>query len=315
MNKIKKVKGNLKNYLKLYEKRYINFVNPIFLIFIRPYFYLKRIIIDQIFLVNLNSKKLTPSLAGYPLWLISKIFKSTFDLWNLIYINEGLKVYSKLIQEHYSENGRGYLNFRGLSDFEKVNIYKNQRFGRIDYFIKNNLRTLDYKDGNSFLDLGCGFGQNIIVIEKYFPQSIIQGFDVNDEVISILNKGTEGNSKIKSLLGSITDIEFLKTIETNSFDNVIVSHVFAFIICSNIDTTIQLRSRIIKELVRISKKTLLILDSNNILQLKNSDLYIEQRKRGMFSESIIDYFRKYVKEGEIISLFSDESVGILFKKF
>ena len=88
MNKIKKVKVNLKNYLKIYEKKYINIVNPIFLILIRPYFYFKRIIIDQIFLVNLNSKKLTPSFAGYPLWLTSKIFKSTFDLWNSIYINE-----------------------------------------------------------------------------------------------------------------------------------------------------------------------------------------------------------------------------------
>ena len=35
----------------------------------------------------------------------------------------------------------------------------------------------------------------------------------------------------------------------------------------------------------------------------------------MFSESIIDYFKKYVHEGEIMALFSDESVGILFKKF
>ena len=79
--------------------------------------------------------------------------------------------------------------------------------------------------------------------------------------------------------------------------------------------TVELRNKIIKELVRISRKTLFILDSNNILQLKNSDLYIEQRKRGMFSESIIDYFKKYLSEGEVMALFSDESVGILFKKF
>ena len=174
MHKIKKFKGNFKNYLKVYEKKYINFVSPIFLIVIKPYFYIKRIIIDQIFLVNLNSKKLSPSLAGYPLWLISRILKSTSDSWNSIYINEGLKVYSYLIKEHYSENGRGYLNFRGLSDVDKENTYKNQRFGRIEFFIKNNLRVLDYQNGNSFLDLGCGFGQNIIVLERYFPQSKIR---------------------------------------------------------------------------------------------------------------------------------------------
>ena len=161
--------------------------------------------VDQIFLVDLKSKKLKPSLASYPLWLVSKIFKSTFDLWNLIYIDEGLRVYSLLIKEHYSENGRGYLNFRGLSDIEQAKIYKNQRFGRIEFFIKNNIRTLDYQNGNSFLDFGCGFGQNIIVFERYFPHSRVLGFDVNNDVISILNKGTVGNPNIEASLGNITD--------------------------------------------------------------------------------------------------------------
>ena len=315
MIKITKVKSKLKNHLKFYENKYINFVKPIFLIVIRPYFFAKRIIIDQIFLVDLNSKKLTPSIAGYPLWLVCKIFKSTIDLWNLIYIDEGLRVYSLLIKEHYSENGRGYLNFRGLSDIEQAKMYKNQRFGRIEFFIKNNIRVLDYQDGNSFLDFGCGFGQNIIVLERYFPQSRILGFDVNNEVISILSKGTLGNPNIEAFSGNITDIEFLKTIESDSFDNIIVSHVFAFVIGKNLNMTVELRNKIIKELIRISRKTLFILDSNNILQLKKSDLYIEQRKRGMFSESIIDYFKKYLSEGEVMALFSDESVGILFKKF
>lgn len=194
-------------------------------------------------------------------------------------------------------------------------MYKNQRFGRIEFFIKNNIRVLDYQDGNSFLDFGCGFGQNIIVLERYFPQSRILGFDVNNEVISILSKGTLGNPNIEAFSGNITDIEFLKTIESDSFDNIIVSHVFAFVIGNNLNMTVELRNKIIKELIRISRKTLFILDSNNILQLKKSDLYIEQRKRGMFSESIINYFKKYLSEGEVMALFSDESVGILFKKF
>ena len=84
----------------------------------------------------------------------------------------------------------------------------------------------------------------------------------------------------------------MKTIESDSFDNIIISHVFAFVIGNNLNMTVELRNKIIKELIRISRKTLVILDSNNILQLKNYDLYIEQRKRGVFSESIIDYFKK-----------------------
>jgi len=305
----------IKEDLKSSEKILLSFLRPFFVLLVKPYFFMKRIFIDQVFLVSLNSSKINPSPLGYIFWFLSKIFKSIIDLWNLIYINEGIKVYSKLIKEHYSEKGRGYLNLRGLNDLEKENKYKKQEFGRIEFFVKKNLRSLDYKNGDSFLDIGCGFGQNIIVLEKYFPSSKIRGFDINKDVISIVNKGLAENPNIEAFFGSIKDLAFLKTIKSNSFDNIVISHVFAFVTGDNYEKTIELRNLIINELIRISKKTVFIIDSDNILQLNNSSLKIEQRKRGMFAESIIKYFRKHTSTGEIMALFSDECVGVLFRKF
>ena len=60
--------------------------------------------------------------------------------------------------------------------------------------------------------------------------------------------------------------EFLKTINSNSFDNIVISHVFAFITGDNYEKTIELRNLIINELIRISKKTVFINPGNKTLK-------------------------------------------------
>ncbi len=77
--------------------------------------------------------------------------------------------------------------------------------------------------------------------------------------------------------------------------------------------TRELRQRILDELVRIGRKTVLILDSH-VLNLSDPSFEIEQLNRATYSESIIPYFQAHLAYGEICALFSLESVGVLYRK-
>ena len=77
-------------------------------------------------------------------------------------------------------------------------------------------------------------------------------------------------------------------------------------------TTIQLRQQIIDELIRISSRTVLILDGPGILHLKEPSFKIEQLQRAIYAESVIRYFNKYLNHGEVCAIFSTECFGVLF---
>ena len=76
--------------------------------------------------------------------------------------------------------------------------------------------------------------------------------------------------------------------------------------------SLQLRQQIIDELIRISSRTVLILDGPEILHLKEPSFNIEQLQRASYAESVIRYFNKYLNHGEVCAIFSTESFGLLF---
>jgi SAM-dependent methyltransferase len=277
------------------------------------WFWIYRWLKDQEFLVNLQSQTLRPALIAYPIWLIMLGFKLIKKSWTSVYIDYGMQRYSIWVTEHYSPAGRGYYNYGNLSEQEKLNLYGEPR-GRIEYFLKSYPRTLKYEDGQSILDAGCGRGQNIKVLSEYFPISKIKGFDLNEGASSVVELGVENQKQIQTEVGSITDINYLKQYPTNGFDHVLLSHVFSFIMSGSEAGTLLLRQQIIDELIRISSRTVLILDGSGILHLKEPSFNIEQLQRATYTESIIHYFNKHLNHGEVCVISSTVSFGVLFQQ-
>lgn len=304
----------MNNKLRKLENSYKKITNYIFNILVPPCFLIQRWLKDKVFLVSLNNRKLFPGYIAYPVWFIYSVVKYTKNLWGKTYIDYGLKCYSEWIKEHYSSSGRGYYNYENLLEAEKISLYGNPR-GRVEYFLKNNIRTLKYEDTNTFLDVGCGRGQNIKVLTEYFPSSNIKAFDVSANVLEIINLSVGNKKTIQTELGSITDLDYLKCYPSNGIDHVLVSHVFTFIMSSNESETILLRQQIIDELVRISNKTLLILGGNELLNMGETKFIIEQMNRAFYKEPITQYFTKYLKYGEIQILISPESNGVLYSAY
>jgi SAM-dependent methyltransferase len=298
-------KNKLKNSI-------INLLSSIFKWLVPPWFWFHRWLKDQEFLVNLQSQALHPGILAYPIWLTLSVFKIIKKSWGIVYRDYGSQRYSAWVGEHYSASGRGYFNYGKLSEQEKIALYGEPR-GRIEYFLKNYSRTLKYEDGQSFLDAGCGRGQNIKVLAEHFTNSTIRGFDISDGALSVVKLGIQNQKQFQLEVGSITDFNYMNQFSCNEFDHVLVSHVFSFIMSGGEAATHQLRQQIIDKLIRISSKTVLILGGPELLHLKEPSLKIEQLQRAVYAESIIRYFNKHLNHGEVSAIFSPESFGVLFQ--
>ena len=278
-----------------------------------PWFWIVRWVQDAIFLVNLRNKDLRPNLSAYPIWFFASIARVVSNAWRKAYNDYALLCYSGLIKFHYGPEGRGYFNYDSLADNEKLDLYGEPR-GRLEHFLGCNSGVLTYVDGDSFLDVGCGRGQNVKILLEYFPTSAIGACDINEGAVAVARLGVKDEKRIRVKVGSLTDSDYLTNYSSNEFDHVLVSHVFSFLMGEGELATRQLRQRIIDDLVRIARKTLFIVDGPNSLNLFEPSFQIEQKHRAFFSESIIPYFDDHAKEGELCVLFSPESVGILFTK-
>lgn len=299
-------KNKLKNSIK-------NLLCSIFQWFVPPWFLFLRWLKDQEFLVSLQSRALRPGLIAYPIWLTLSGFKLIKMSWDIVFRDYGLQRYSKWIGKHYGPMGRGYFNYERLSDQEKLDLYGEPR-GRIEYFLNNYSRSLKYEDGHSFLDAGCGRGQNIKVLAEHFPNSTIRGFDISEEALSVVKLGIQNQKQFHLEVGNLKDLNYMNQFGSNDFDHVLVSHVFSLIMSGGEAATHQLRQKIIDNLIRISSKTVLILGGPELLQIKEPSFKIEQFQRAAYAESIIRYFKKHINNGEVSAIFSSESFGVLFQQ-
>ena len=224
-------------------------------------------------------------------------------------MNYALDKYSGYISHHYSKEGRGYFSYENISDEEKLKLYGSPK-GRVADFIENYPDIVDYKDGDSFLDAGCGRGQNIKVLLEKFKASKIYGVDLSKEAVDVINLAVQ-NDNLKAEAADLTNIEIFKAIEDKSYDHIVMSHVFSIIIGNSLEHTKKIRQSIIREFVRIAHKSVLIIDGPENVNEKES-FVIEQLHRGAYTESILDYFPQDL--GRTIVMKSPYSTAVFFKK-
>ena len=80
------------------------------------------------------------------------------------------------------------------------NYYINSK-SRLEYFYNNNKYLLDFKNGDSFLDIACGYGRDIKFLSNKFDKSKIDGFDINTLALEVIKAGDQNiniNLKEKS---------------------------------------------------------------------------------------------------------------------
>ena len=277
--------------------------------FIIIYFWFIRWIKHNKFKHDLNWVYLgKPNLISYPFIYLDKIILKILTIFDYEFGNYALSKYKIFSKEHYSEKGISYEHLRNLTNDEKKKFYQNAK-SRLEYFYKNNNYLIDFKNGDSFLDVACGYGPDIKFLSNNFDKSIIEGFDINAEAVEVV-KLFNNNSNVNVQTKSFEDLNFLKGLESNKYEWILISHALSTVFEKNYDKTLELRRKIINEFTRISKKGLLILDHR---PEKNFKVKIEQNTRCVISLDTTKLF-KSINNGELYMMKSDDSFAYFWKK-
>jgi ubiquinone/menaquinone biosynthesis C-methylase UbiE len=270
-----------------------------------------RWVTDQIFLKRLNNPSVgRPTFLGSALAMLASIWRAIRTLWSEVRTDRVLELYREQNRAHYAKGGRGYINLEHLSREQCSSLFAGLT-SRLQQFLADYPVTIGYQNGDSFLDAGCGKGQNLKYVSSAYPQSPYIGFDIDERCLQIAQVGASG-SEIRSLRqGSILDPEFLKTFADKSIDHVFVSHVFSTLLEASAAQTRALHQRVVDELVRIARKSVFIIDE---MSLETSlHIRIEQRTRAIALENVMAYFAKHRASGEPCILTSQESRALLFR--
>jgi SAM-dependent methyltransferase len=276
-------------------------------------FWLIRWFCHNQFLLRLKNKKVgSPNPLILPLDFADRCWRFTRKSWNQSYANYALKRYRVFIGKHYSSEGVGYFNYDSLSEGDRIAEFE-QLGSRLAFYLEHNKVVLDFADGDTFLDAGCGKGQNIKELTKRYPNSQIRGFDVNAGALGVIQTALKDNDNVRVEQGSLADLKYLREYPDNSIDHIVVSHVFSFLADIDLSATSLLRQSILDQLSRIAKKTLIILD-DNIGPTTGFKIVIEQNTRCFFRESLSPYFEVHRDIGELYFVLSPLDQAFVFKK-
>ena len=225
------------------------------------------------------------------------------------YEDDILATYHSLHSIHYGPGGRGYASTPGLSAVETREMYSTQ-FSRLEYFADTFPDLLSYEDGDAFLDLGCGRGQNLRFLSERFPRSSIKGVDISTDAVEFVGLANS-NPRLRVEVGNILDLHQLDSILSERPDHIILSHVFALLLGPSAVATHEMRTELVRHLVSACRKTVIILDEFN--SRGNLKVSMEQLNRSVVADDVLGYFS--VMEGSrSVLAYSPRSQAVMFQR-
>ncbi|MDA9802796.1 class I SAM-dependent methyltransferase [bacterium] len=197
-----------------------------------------------------------------------------------------LAKYTSLHSIHYGPGGRGYASAKDVRGAEAKQIYATL-VSRVEYFVDTFPDLLDYQDGDSFVDIGCGMGQNIRMLSQRFPNSPITGIDISADAVEIVQTA-EPNPRVSTQVGDVLDPQMLNGLLASRPDHIVVSHVFALLFAPTAEETRRLRFELAEQLAGSCRKSLIILDQFG--RRGQLEVSIEQLNRAVIHDDVLEYF-------------------------
>ena len=217
--------------------------------------------------------------------------------------------YTRLHGLHYGPTGRGYQTIASGSNVDHLARYQGQ-ISRLAFFADEYADILRYEDGDTFVDLGCGSGQNIRFLAEQYPTSAVIGTDMNADAVALVRE-CEPSANVQLSVGDMRDADFLSRLMTDRIDHVVLSHVFSLIFAPSARETRELRQAFIDRVVGGSRKSVIILD--NFGKRGELSIAIEQKQRAHVTDDVMSYFSKHV-EGRAFMVESERSQAIIFSR-
>lgn len=137
-------------------------------------------------------------------------------------------------EKYWIRRGKVYHSwYNNLSEMEKQGYISNEKH------LLDVLKTLEFK---SILEVGCGFGRILKLVNNNFKLERVVGIDISNDQLENAKKYI-GDGKVKLHQGTIYNLDF----PDSSFDLVLTSEVLMHVPPNKITAAM-------KELVRASKK-------------------------------------------------------------
>jgi ubiquinone/menaquinone biosynthesis C-methylase UbiE len=229
--------------------------------------------------------------------------------WRSAFTRAAARCYAKALARHYGPSGLAYSRLTGETGLEQLARFEKQE-GRIRFYLHDQ-RVLDFSNGDIFLDCGCGPGQNVVELRRAFPASPVKAFDWSRPALTMIRECLSGDPLVAVEQGDLLDPTYLAGYPDDSVDHVLISHVMGFLLRCSVDETRATRQHIVDELVRIARRTVLILD--RIELGRQMSIEIEQRDRGVIHDDLTRYFERHSAKGQLYIMQSPVDAALIFK--
>ena len=230
-------------------------------------------------------------------WLISGLiyffFQCRVKQLNNYYYDAVLKNFTILVKKHYTDDyAYNHVSIDNAKFFEQFK----KSDGSIKEIFENRIlfKFADIKDGDSFLDCGCGPGNNIKEIKKQLPKSWITAFDLSPNVIKFINDYFK-QQHVEAFVGSVLDLDVFKKIPDRSIEHVFFANMLSTVFLDSVEKTKEIRQEIISQAIRIAKKNVILNEF-----LLPTRIYIEQKYRAAFDEDYSPYFESARDQGDLL---------------
>lgn len=210
---------------------------------------------------------------------------------------------------HYKSGGRGYSTVPESSVEDRRRRYHGQA-SRLGYFADTFPDFLRYADGDTFLELGCGTGQNIRWLVESFPDSRVVGVDLSEDAVGFV-RDCEPSRNVAVSVGDIGSPDFIRGLMLDDVDHVILSHVFSLIFASSVQETRALRQALINIMASNCRKSVIIVD--HFGARGQTTIAIEQATRAVVSDDVLAYFEGRA-DGRTVMARSQVSQAVMFQK-
>ncbi len=236
---------------------------------------------------------------AYGCFGIYRVARRIAQEWRAEYVDFGSRFYTDRLKRHYA--GIGHQDLQNTDNEQRMALYAANSPSRLAPYLDAHPTVLDCRDGETFLDAGCGRGPEIKEMLARFPTSKITGLDISHEALAVVRSGTAAEGRVETRQGSLYDSSLLAAIPDGSIDHVLLSHVIPYLMGAGVSDSKAQRQGVIDHLVRIARRTVTIL-TDRVERRTEPWLTPVLIDAALFRDDLPGYLEKHLVAGERYTL-------------